>query len=227
MPDSDTLEQEAAAKKRELDLKEREVAAKEREADAKVLELNRSRWLNPTVLGLFAAAIGLLGNVVVTRINNSNTQDVERIRSEANVILEAIRTGTGNTDAACKNLRFLVTLGLVRDLNQKIATQCQAAPIGPPSLPASQIENELGGSLVIKILDDETKTPIAGVRILAQFSSSTDSRYTDATGVVLFTFRSSVVSLRAEKDGYHGREATLAFQSFGTHEHTMSMFRIP
>jgi hypothetical protein len=40
---------------------ERETAAKEREVTAKEIDLNRSRWLNPTVIGLFAAALGLIG----------------------------------------------------------------------------------------------------------------------------------------------------------------------
>lgn len=58
------------------------------------------------------------------------------LRSESNVILEAIRTGTGNTDAACKNLTFLVSLGFVKDQDGRIAKTCEQAPAGPPSLPA-------------------------------------------------------------------------------------------
>ncbi len=122
--------QDALDKKRELDLKEREVAAREREVLAKEEELKRSRWLNPTVIGLFAAALGLLGSVIVARVNNANTQAVERLQSEANITLEAIKTGTGNTDAACKNLTFFVSLGLVHDPEGKIATQYKNAPTG-------------------------------------------------------------------------------------------------
>jgi hypothetical protein len=130
--------QAALDRKRELDIKEREVAAKEREVLAKEEELKRSRWLNPTVIGLFAAALGLIGSVIVARVNNSNTQEVQRLQSEANITLEAIKTGTGNTDAACKNLIFFVELGLVRDPEGKIGNQCHNAPAGPPSLPADQ-----------------------------------------------------------------------------------------
>lgn len=68
-------EQAAAESKRtdrELDLKEREVAAKEK-------EVNASRWSSPLVLGLFAAALGLIGNVLVARENNRSTQQVERL----------------------------------------------------------------------------------------------------------------------------------------------------
>jgi hypothetical protein len=61
------VDQEIALKQRELDLKEREIETKE-------AELRRSRWLNPMVIGLFATAIGLIGNIFVTRVNNETTQ---------------------------------------------------------------------------------------------------------------------------------------------------------
>jgi hypothetical protein len=107
--------QAALDRKRELDIMEREVAAKEREVLAKEEDLKRSRWLNPTVIGLFAAALGLIGSVIVARVNDSNTlrvaienntatQTVESHRAQSNLVLEAIRTG--NPDAACRNLTF-------------------------------------------------------------------------------------------------------------------------
>ena len=70
--DERKLQYEAAARIRELDLREREVAAKESEADSKEKELERSRWLNPTVIGIFVAAIGLLSSVVVARLNKQH-----------------------------------------------------------------------------------------------------------------------------------------------------------
>ncbi len=143
--------QESAFREREIKIKEREVAAKEQEALAKQEELRRSRWLNPTAIGLFAAALGLIGSVIVARVNNANTQQVERLQSEANLTLEAIKTGTGNTDAACKNLVFFVSLGLVHDPDLKIASQCKYAPAGPPSLPASQsnVRSQVQPQLVV------------------------------------------------------------------------------
>lgn len=89
-------------KNRELDLREREVAAKEK-------EVNASRWSNPVVIGLFAATLGLLGNFIVARVNNQNTQQIEHIRSQSSLILEAIRTN-GNAAVACRNLTFFVNL---------------------------------------------------------------------------------------------------------------------
>jgi hypothetical protein len=118
--------EEVAGKRRELDLKEREVAVKEK-------ELSRSQWFSPIVLGLFAAAVGLIGNIVVARVNNQNSQELERIRSQSNLVLEAIKTGDPNE--ACKNLIFFVGLGLLDDPNQTIRQACSSAPKGAPSLP--------------------------------------------------------------------------------------------
>lgn len=120
---------EIAVRSRELDLKEREVTAKE-------TEVKRSQWLNPTVIGLFAATVGLVSSVIVARVNNQNTQDVERLRAQSSLVLEAIRTGTGKTDDACKNLRFFVELELLDDPHGAIQKKCASAPSGPPSLPA-------------------------------------------------------------------------------------------
>src|SRR5215472_8771518 len=64
-----------------------------------------ARWSNPIVVGLFATALTLAGNIIVTRLNNTNTLALERQRAQSNLILEAIKTG-GNADAACKNLTF-------------------------------------------------------------------------------------------------------------------------
>jgi hypothetical protein len=152
--------QETAARKRELDLKEREVLAKEE-------ELKRSRWLNPTVIGLFAAALGLIGSVVVARVNNANTQEVQRLQAEANITLEAIKTGTGNTDAACKNLIFFVSLGLIRDPGGKIGTQCRGTPAGPPSLPTGQISSAQTQTFLFKgkVVDGSTKEGIVGAKV--------------------------------------------------------------
>lgn len=89
---------ERLAPAQELRLKQREIAAREREVAAKEAELNRSRWLNPTVIAIFAAAAGLVGNIFVARTNNNNnSQMLERVRSQSNLVMEAIKTG--NTDS--------------------------------------------------------------------------------------------------------------------------------
>lgn len=122
------LHEETAARTRELDLKEREVSAKEQ-------ELSRSRFLTPTALGLFAAAAALVGNVIVARVNNQSSQQLEHTRLQSNLIIEAIKTG--NQDGACQNLTFFVGLGLVDDPNGTIRQVCNSTPKGAPSLPAN------------------------------------------------------------------------------------------
>jgi hypothetical protein len=121
------LTQDYALKQRELDIKEREVKIKE-------AELTRSRWLNPTVIGLFAAALGLIGNVIVAGYNNSNSEKLERERAQSNLILESIKTG--NSQSACKNLVFFVQLGLLEDPKGSIRS-CVSAPLNSPVLPSN------------------------------------------------------------------------------------------
>ncbi len=195
--------QDSLDRKRELDIKEREVAAKEREVLAKEEELRRSRWLNPTVIGLFAAALGLLGSVIVARVNNANTQAVERLQSEANITLQAIKTGTGNTNDACKNLTFFVSLGLIHDPEGKIANQCRNAPAGPPSLPSSNEpaarsqNQELAGI----VLDSSTRRPIADAEVSVEGTAST---FTTASGEfrIILPGGQAAVAVRVTKDGY-------------------------
>jgi hypothetical protein len=129
-----TFQEEIAAKKRELDLREREVRAKEE-------ELRRSRWLNPLVIGLFAAALGLIGSVVVARVNNQASQQLEQFRSQSNLILQAIKTG--DQDGACRNLLFFVDLGLLDNRDHTISNTCSGAPKGAPSLP---VDSRTGAS---------------------------------------------------------------------------------
>jgi hypothetical protein len=209
--------QDAIDRKRELDIKEREVAAKEREVLAKEEELKRSRWLNPTVIGLFAAALGLIGSVVVARVNNSNTlrvatenniatQTVELHRAQSNLVLEAIKTG--NADAACKNLLFFVGLGLLDDANQTIRKQCATAPMGAPSLPSGTwmeplypIENGVTGIVV----DSKTSKPIANAEIILTSSQGSTKTNTDLQGAFIFKDvpkTAKDLRLTVVKDGY-------------------------
>jgi hypothetical protein len=135
--DERKLQYDIAARQRELDLREREIVTKEREVSSKEKELERSRWLNPMVIGIFAASIGLISSILVAYLNNKATQEQERQRGQSTIILEAIRTGTGNTDASCKNLLFLANLRLIDDPKGTIGKQCASVRGGIPSLPAA------------------------------------------------------------------------------------------
>jgi hypothetical protein len=201
-------DQAALDRKRDLDIKEREVAAHEREILAKEEDLKRSRWLNPTVIGLFAASLGLIGSVVVARVNNANTQQVERLQSEANITLEAIKTGTGNTDAACKNLIFFVSLGLIRDPEGRINNQCKGAPTGPPSLPAIQGTTRTQGmQLHGRVIDKDTKKAIQGATVQvagieSTFSGVTDSKGEFATVLPRYIGPGDELYVTARREGY-------------------------
>jgi hypothetical protein len=157
--------EESSSRKRELDLREREVAAKEK-------DLKRSGWLNPVTLGIFAAAVGLIGNVVVAVVNNHNLQQVERGHSQSNLILEAIKTGS--SDAACKNLIFFVDLRLLDDPKQTIRHTCHAAPAGGPYLPSSpSMESSEVRGLEGVVRDSDTERPIWGATVSAVNSGQT------------------------------------------------------
>jgi hypothetical protein len=188
-----TPEQQAAAesqrKDRELNLKEREVAAKEK-------EVNVSRWSNPVVLGLFAAAVGLIGNVFVARVNNQNTQAIERLHTQSTLILQAIKT---DENSSCNNLIFFVKLGLIDDPNNTIRSTCPKKDYAPPSLPASSNEEKAQGrNMVVKVVDEEG-SPIH----LAIVTTWPDNDcFTDDGGICNVRVASGSSTLYVHKDGY-------------------------
>jgi len=116
------LEQELELRRAELDLQHRELEIRERAA-------KRSALTSPLVLGIFAAAIGLAGNLVATiyngvlereKLDARNRQlaqefernlQLEGRRSEAALILEAVKTGDPNS--AATNLEFFLEAGLL------------------------------------------------------------------------------------------------------------------
>jgi hypothetical protein len=162
--DERKFEHEQALKARELDLKEREIVAKEQ-------ELRQSRWTSPVVIGLFAAALGLFGNIYTARVNSQNAIRVERLRNQSNVLLEAIRTS--DPTAACKNLTLLVKLQYIEDSNKTIEQACSGPPgqipKGAPSLPApfsvSAVPGQLPETGAVRVIDAVSHKPIADARL--------------------------------------------------------------
>jgi hypothetical protein len=157
-------------------LREREIAAREREVAAREREIKNSPWLNPLVISIFVAALGLFGNIWVAVSNNRNSQDVEQIRARSNLVFEAIKT---NQVDACKNLIFLVGLGLLDDPRQAIHQSCVTEPSTAPSLPVSA--SLLSFPFPIApvegfVQDADTQSPISGATVILSplFSSVTD-----------------------------------------------------
>lgn len=102
----------------ELSLREKEVAIKKREQIGrqaelrlKIQEQRRSRWTNPLVLGVFAAAVAASGNAIVVLLNGYETHRADLTKAESDRILTAIKTDS--PDKAATNLKFLLEAGLI------------------------------------------------------------------------------------------------------------------
>jgi hypothetical protein len=196
-------------KKRELDLKEREIAAKEREVAAKEKETSNA-WRNPVVLGLFAAALGLAGNMTVAWLNAQSTQRVEHLHSQSTLILEAIKTGDKNT--ACNNLNFFVSLKLLQDTDNTIGKVCQATPVVAPSLPVDIAESHGIPEIDLLIIDSDKDTGIGHVEI--ELENQPKHFFSDSAG--LFELRTPAyqinekVKIKLSKPGYMTLETKIA-----------------
>lgn len=133
---------------RELSL--REQASKDAELQAKQRTAPASPWYtNPLVLAILAAAIAAIGNAVVATVNGRMQRRLESTKREAELALEATKAEstrilemikTGDTEAAAKNLQFLVDTGLVASPERAGRLQDYLAkriPGSGPSLPAA------------------------------------------------------------------------------------------
>jgi hypothetical protein len=114
-------------------LREEELAIRDREAAVKEKDQARSRWTNPLVIAIAAAAAGAIGNAVVAYINgtanyrlegtrNSDLRAIESLKAESALILEAVKTDS-DPDKAAENLRVLLEAGLIEnpERRQKLA----------------------------------------------------------------------------------------------------------
>jgi CDP-diacylglycerol pyrophosphatase len=117
-------EKEVEFRNRELSLREHEQELSARETSLKEDEARKSRFWNPLVLAVVAAALAATGNAVVTVINghdqrglesqkDSSTLALETMKAEAARVLEVIKTA--DPDKAATNLQFLLDTGLLSD----------------------------------------------------------------------------------------------------------------
>lgn len=127
----------------EGDLRRADLALREREIHAKESELQRSRWLNPTVVALVGATVALCGNVFVAWYNNQAARKAahDHFQSEqvaahnqfqSELILRAV--STGDYDSACKNLINMINLHILDDPNGSMS-KCAQVPSNIPVLP--------------------------------------------------------------------------------------------
>jgi len=82
----------------------------------------RSRWTDPLVVAIFAAAFAALGNAVVAVVNGRLQRELEASKRDAELALEESKAEsvrilemikTGDTETAAKNLTFLLDTRLI------------------------------------------------------------------------------------------------------------------
>jgi hypothetical protein len=153
----------------EYELRKREIEIKEREQ-------SRSRWSNPVVLAVLAAALAGLGNAAATWLNGMEQRKLEtgraeqarimeETKAEAVRILEVIKTG--DADKAAANLKFLVDTGLISNADRllHIQTYLDARLAGKgPALPAVQLlanvpQRDLSQLMMMMMLQGGGKAP--------------------------------------------------------------------
>jgi hypothetical protein len=150
MPGGSALTWEQQKWRDEYKLKRDEYQLKSRELDLKQQEQQRSKWTNPLVVAILAAAVAGLGSAVVAMINGRLQRDIEQSkaaeslrieesRSEAVRILEMIKTG--EPDKAAGNLEFLIETGLISNKERVAQIQHYLSTRQPgtgPYLPAAE-----------------------------------------------------------------------------------------
>jgi hypothetical protein len=194
-------------------LREREIAVKEEEAKAKSEELKRSRWRDPIVLAVLAAAFAAGGNAVVAVINGNlqrsaderranadnslqamkgtEERQIEEGKAEAARILEMIKTA--DPDKAAVNLAFLLDAGLIADPDRKknlAAFLRNRLPGEGPTLPSVSTAPAAGHSTsyVCALKDPESDKSLldAMVKDLGQAPETKDRKYYQTkNGIIL------------------------------------------
>lgn len=113
----------------ERQLREREVAIRERELGLKRDENQRSRWTNPLVLAVLAAALAASGNFVVAWWNGKNQYQLELFKADSGRILQVFDTSKGDLPVG-RRLQLLVDAKLISDeaLRKGISTALERLP---------------------------------------------------------------------------------------------------
>jgi hypothetical protein len=142
----------------EAELRRRDQQNRDAEIALKQSDQLRSRWTNPLVVAILAAALAGASNALVAAVNSYFQRDLEERRSKAQLDLEERKSDgqislekskaesgrilemikTGDPAKASNNLRFLIESGLVadKDLTEKVAgflAKGQAPSLPPPN----------------------------------------------------------------------------------------------
>jgi hypothetical protein len=134
------FEAEQKLKQDELAIKEREIAVQEFQAKRAEGFIVR---LGPIGLGIFAAAIGLIGNLVTTSLQGISQRELERTKSEALLVVELAKSG--DLERAQKNMQGFIKMGFLRDPNGYLSTALENkenVPFLPPNAISLLTPNE-------------------------------------------------------------------------------------
>jgi hypothetical protein len=150
-PEQQRWQADLRLRERELDIKERaaaqDAAQKAREFDAKLADQRWARWTNPLVLAVFAAALAALGNAWLAYVNGAAQREIERTRSEGQLVIENSKAEaarilevikTADPEKAAENLAFLLDAGLIADDARRAALKTfldNRKPGEGPSIP--------------------------------------------------------------------------------------------
>jgi hypothetical protein len=91
------------------------------------------KWTSPAVIGLLAAALGLIGNVVVAWYNDRNAREIDIAKMQSQLILQAVNSHS--LQQSCQNLLFFVNTSLLKDKNNRISEEC-TRPLQQTYVPA-------------------------------------------------------------------------------------------
>ena len=166
----DLLRQELKLKEKEFDLKEKELQD---------LEKKRTWRVDPVMVGIAAALIGFLGNVVATSLQGRSSLELEREKHEAtrsleidkfrsSLVLEAIKTG--DPEKAARNIEFFLAAGFIDDPSGKISrylSETKNIPVLPSSglgpeagepverLPSGDAIRQIASAVGLLVVDDQ------------------------------------------------------------------------
>jgi len=145
----------------EFKLKKREQATRANETALRQKEFERTRWTNPLVVAILAAAIAGILNLIAVSVNDFMQRGIEAQKAESARILEMIKTD--NTEQAATNLGFLLDTGLVAnsELVGNIETYLETHPA--PVLPA--VGNSQLNCDFFNNIEDTNSTPLRGVKL--------------------------------------------------------------
>src|SRR4051812_22852252 len=106
-------------------LKLADLEIKRAEADKIRAEIGRRRvdlaLLGPAFVTIGVALIGLYSSIYVTSVNGNKQSELETLKQNTTLIIEAVKTGSQDPAVAQRNLQFFLDAGLLRDADGKIS----------------------------------------------------------------------------------------------------------